>query len=81
MVTYSVSTPCQVTVEVLNIAGRKVRGLTQAAPAAAGTGTLSWNLRNDDGALAPAGQYLVTIEAIADNGQRVQALRPLHVTR
>jgi hypothetical protein len=81
VVTYSVSTPCEVTIQVLNIAGRKVRSLTQARPAAAGAGTLSWNLRNDDGVLAPAGQYLVTIEAIADNGQRVQALRPLHVTR
>ena len=81
MVTYSVSRPCQVSIEVLNIAGRRVRALAQAHSAAAGSNIQAWDLRSDDGTLAPSGQYLVRIEAVADNGQRVQALRPLHVAR
>ncbi|MCD6361893.1 MAG: hypothetical protein J7M38_13635, partial [Armatimonadetes bacterium] len=81
VVTYSVSRPCQVSVEVLNIAGRPVRSLVTGAPAPAGSNVQTWDLRSDDGTLAPSGQYLVRIEAVADNGQRVQALRPLHVAR
>ncbi len=81
VVTYSVSTTCQVTVEVLNIAGRSIRSLAQAQPTAAGANTASWDLRSDEGTLAPGGQYLISIQAVSDNGQRVQALRPLHVAR
>ena len=33
------------------------------------------------GTLVPGGTYLIKIEAIAENGQRVQALRSAQITR
>ena len=66
VVTYSVSRPCEVNVVVLNIAGRKIRSLATASPATAGSNVQIWNLRRDDGTLAPSGQYLVRIEAATD---------------
>jgi len=81
VVTYSLSQPCQVSLDVLNLAGRVVRHLVSGQVAAAGVGSQVWNLRNEQGALAPSGMYLVRIEAVADNGQRVQAITQVQLTR
>jgi hypothetical protein len=81
IVTYELSKACQVSVKVLNMAGRTVRQLIQGKTVASGRGEEIWNLRSDSGAMAPGGEYLVRIEAVADNGQRVHALRQVHVTR
>jgi len=81
VVTYDVSTSCAVSVEVLNIAGRKIRQLMQSQAAEPGRAEQVWDLRSADGTIVPNGTYLIKIEAVAENGQRVQALRPAQIER
>lgn len=81
VVSYSVSSACQVNIDVLNIAGRVIRRVVTGQAAAAGVNSQVWNLRNDAGAPVPAGLYLLRIEAAADNGQRVQAVTQVGVNR
>ncbi len=81
MVTYDVSSTCNLSIEVLNIAGRSVRRLVQSRAVPAGQGEQLWDLRSAEGTVVPAGTYLIRIEAVADNGQRVQALRSAQVAR
>ncbi len=81
MVTYDVSSACSVSVEVLNIAGRSVRHLVQSRAAQAGRNEQVWDLRSAEGTVVPGGTYLIKIEAIAENGQRVQTLRSAQITR
>ncbi len=81
VVTYSVTAPCQATIRVLNISGRTVRTLVAGQPAAAGTNVVPWNLRNDAGSLVPSGAYLVSVEVVAENGQKVSNICPVRVVR
>lgn len=81
MVTYDVSSACSVSVEVLNVAGRVVRTLVADRAVPAGQNGELWDLRSAAGTTVPAGTYLIKIEAVAENGQRVQALRPAQITR
>ncbi len=80
-ISFALSQSAAVTARVLNIAGRPVRVLVAGQAAGAGLNTLSWDLRGGSGSLVPAGRYLVEIEAVAEDGQRVTALRPLSVQR
>ncbi len=81
VVTYEVTKSCEVSIQVLNIAGRQVRQLVVGKAVGAGTAKEVWNLRSDGGTTAPNGEYLVRIEAVGADGQRVQALRRVHVAR
>jgi hypothetical protein len=81
VVAYSVSGPCQVTARVVNIAGRTIRTLVVAQVVSAGANTIPWNLRNDAGSLVPTGQYLIRLEAVATNGQRVSTICAAQVMR
>jgi|GEM_PF-4688960 len=81
MVTYDLSSAASVSIEVLNIAGRSVRSLVQARSMPAGSNEQLWDTRNAEGTLVPNGSYLIRIEAVAENGQRVQALRPAQIAR
>ncbi|NLO05589.1 MAG: hypothetical protein GX131_07130, partial [candidate division WS1 bacterium] len=76
-----VSAACNVNVEVLNIAGRSVRQIVEARALSAGRSDLMWDMRSTDGTLVPNGAYLIKVEAVADNGQRVQVLRPAQIAR
>ncbi len=79
-VSYTLSAPARVTVEVLNIAGRVVATIGgDVAPA--GVSTVAWNARSSTGTVCPAGRYLVRISARAEDGQQVQALVPVALTR
>jgi len=80
-VTYSVSKPCSVTVQVLNIAGRLVSTVCADEVAGAGTNVQTWTLRSDTGRLVPAGRYLVCVEAVAEDGQRVRSILLANVVR
>jgi len=81
VITYGVSQACNVSVEVMNISGRVIKTLAADEVAAAGTHTLSWNLRSNSGTLVPRGMYLVRIDAAAENGQRTSRLCQLNVNR
>jgi len=80
-VTYTLSLPADVSVEVINIAGRRVATLASGQAAAAGINSLSWNGRSASGTACPAGRYLVRIRAAADNGQQVESVVPLQLGR
>ncbi len=81
VVSYGVSRACSANVTVTNIAGRVVRELAVNKASAQGTNTVSWDLRSDAGTPVPNGRYLVRIEALAEDGQRVQAVTSLGVRR
>ncbi|MFW5867693.1 MAG: FlgD immunoglobulin-like domain containing protein, partial [Armatimonadota bacterium] len=79
-VVFTLSSPADVQVEVLNIAGRTVRA-PSIGPQQSGQNTLSWNLRDNAGTMVPSGMYLVRMNARDDTGRQTQALRPLQITR
>ena len=81
VLTYSVSSGCQVTARVVNLAGRTVKTLVSDQVVSAGSNAIPWNLRGDTGSLVPAGDYLIRLEAVATNGQRLSTVCPAHVTR
>ncbi|HEY3397672.1 MAG TPA: FlgD immunoglobulin-like domain containing protein [Armatimonadota bacterium] len=80
-VIYTLSTSAAVTVEIRNISGVLVRQLATQTPQAAGVQTLSWNGRNQSGASAPAGRYLVTVRAVTPEGRAAQALASVWLNR
>jgi len=77
-ISYTLSSPATVTVEVLNLAGRVVRSLPAIAQDG-GVGTTLWDGNSARGSRTPAGTYLVRVTARAADGQAVTALRPVHV--
>lgn len=79
-VSYVASAPCKVTARVLNIAGRVVRVIASDVPAVAGVNTLAWDGRNAAGSPVPAGRYLIELDAVADNGQRVKCVTHVALT-
>ncbi len=80
-VSFVLSQPAKVTVEVLNIAGRVVRRLAADRAMEAGVAELGWDLRADNGAPVPAGRYLVRIRALGEGGQQVVAVTQVTVRR
>jgi len=76
---YSVSRPCSVSIRILNIAGRLIKRLCTDRVVPEGTNTHTWDLRSQGGSRVPGGLYLVSIEAKAENGQRVRSIVPATV--
>jgi len=79
--TYSVSAPADVTVEVLNIAGRLVKRFPARGVDGGTRETLSWSGTSDRGSAVPSGRYIVRLTALAEDGQTVQAIRPFSINR
>ena len=81
-VVFSVSRDAAATVEVLNMAGRRVRTLLTASPVSANAvTTLAWDGRTASGTRAPAGRYLLRLTATAADGQSVSAMRAVGIGR
>jgi hypothetical protein len=70
---YTLSAQSQVQVVIYNLAGRVI-AQSPADVQEAGMQTIRWNGRNQAGALAPAGIYLVQITAQSDDGTIAQSL-------
>jgi len=81
MITYAVSMPADVTVDIMNIAGRLIRSYPARSVAGDAQQTLTWNGMSDRGSAVPSGRYLVRLTALAADGQTVQAIRPLSIAR
>ena len=79
--TYALSAPARVTVEVLSISGRLVRTVSAGSLVPAGVATAVWDGRNLAGSPAPAGVYLVRVTAESDTGQRSSVVRTLSLQR
>lgn len=80
-VLFTLSAPADVTVEVLNIAGRSVALLAQERAANAGLQRIAWNGHSLTGTAAPTGRYLVRITARGASGQQAMALASLALRR
>ncbi len=76
---YSVSRPCSVSIRILNIAGRLIERLCTDRVVPEGTNMHTWDLCSQGGSRVPSGLYLVSIEAKAENGQRVRSIVPVTV--
>jgi hypothetical protein len=79
-VVFSLSAPADVSVEILNMAGRAV-ALIPAHAAKAGVNRLSWNGFSAQGTRAPAGTYLVRVRARDRSGAQSSALSSLSLVR
>lgn len=80
-IVFALSDEAAVDVEILNIAGRRVRKLTGDQLLPAGTATLLWDHRADTGTRVPPGRYLVSVLARTQDGTRAKALCTLRVQR
>jgi serine protease len=80
-VVFTLSTEASVTIRVLNIAGRPVRTLAQERPCASGLNSLLWDGRSDAGLAAPAGAYLVSVQARNNSGAESRAVAVLPLRR
>ncbi|MBC7288452.1 MAG: carboxypeptidase regulatory-like domain-containing protein, partial [Armatimonadetes bacterium] len=79
VVTYSVTTSCQVHARVMNIAGRTVKTIASGSQVAAGVNSLAWDCTNATGAPVPAGMYLIEIEGVAADGQRARTVTQVRI--
>ncbi len=79
-ITYTLSAPADVTVEIRNISGRLIRAIAAAAQPA-GISTATWDLRNAAGSQVPSGPYLCIVTACSDSGDQVSAVRTLSIRR
>ncbi len=66
-----------ISVEVLNIAGRRVARVATDRPVEAGSNLVLWNGRSHRGTKVPSGRYLVRITAAGQSGIRQQMMVPL----
>ena len=80
-VSYTLSKPASVSVQVLNIAGRVVGRAAENELQTTGLQSVVWNCRNSAGAKVPAGRYFISIAAATEDGQRAQGLTSVMVTR
>jgi len=80
-VVFSLSSPADLTVMVLNLAGRPVATVARDRPAEAGLQRLMWNGQSSQGLRVPSGVYLVEVTAHAPDGAQARALTRVRVGR
>ncbi|MGD9495438.1 MAG: clostripain-related cysteine peptidase [Armatimonadota bacterium] len=80
-ISYTLSAPARVSIEVLNIAGRCICRLEQSDLCAAGVHSATWNLRAQDGRRVPAGTFLLRATASAEDGRQASALTTVTLRR
>ncbi len=80
-IVFSLSDDAAVDVQIVNIAGRTVGQVAAARVCSAGANSVVWNARSTNGALVPAGRYLVTVTARCEDGTVARAIGSLQVQR
>ncbi|MGD8239429.1 MAG: FlgD immunoglobulin-like domain containing protein, partial [Armatimonadota bacterium] len=80
-ITFGLSRTAVVDVDVVNVAGRRVRLVRDGALHQAGRAAITWDGRTNAGTRAPAGVYLVRVRAAAADGQSAAAVARVHVER
>jgi hypothetical protein len=79
-ITFALSAPAAVDIEVDNMAGRPVRYISGGV-CPQGLNTALWDGRNTSGAKVPAGTYLVRLTARNGNGQQANSVARLSLAR
>ena len=79
--TYTLAAPAQVTVEVLNVAGRIIAQLNPDGVQASGLQSVRWSGRGLTGSLVPSGTYLVRVTAHGQDGAQAQGLTAVNLLR
>jgi serine protease len=80
-IVFTLSADAAVTARVLNIAGREVRTLARARRCGSGLNSLLWDSRTNAGLMAPAGTYLVYVQALGGDGAENRAMAVLTLRR
>jgi hypothetical protein len=80
-IVFALGAPSQVSVTVLNLAGRPVRTLCDAKAFGAGMNTLAWNAQADNGLRVPNGTYLIRLTANSPDGTTSRAISPVRLSR
>lgn len=73
-IAFALSAPAEVTVQVLNVAGRPVATVARERSADAGLQRIVWSRQTAHGTRAPAGRYVVRIAARDADGEQQTAL-------
>ncbi|MFQ6098793.1 MAG: FlgD immunoglobulin-like domain containing protein, partial [Armatimonadota bacterium] len=73
-IAFDLDASASVSVEVINVAGRRVRRLAADRTMAAGRATLTWDGRSDAGTPVPRGTYLLRAVARSADGRRSRAV-------
>jgi len=80
-IVFTVSDSTNVTVEIVNLAGRPVRMIASHQQAAAGLNRVLWNARSNMGTKVPNGTYLVRVTACGAKGGASHGLTTLRLNR
>ncbi|RMG24061.1 MAG: hypothetical protein D6724_07030 [Armatimonadetes bacterium] len=78
---YSISTSAQVTVRILSPSGQEVYTALRGRSSDAGSNSVVWNKRDNNGRAVAPGNYIVEILAETADGQRARVTRPVIVVR
>jgi hypothetical protein len=80
-VLFTLSSPAEVSVTVLNLAGRPVATVCRGRPLGPGVQRLLWSGTSNQGTPVPSGAYVLTITARNSDGQQASATARLVLTR
>jgi hypothetical protein len=80
-ITFSLSAPAEVTVDVTNIAGRPVATVARGTKLPRGVQAVVWNGRGAQGPAAPNGTYVVKVVARCDDGSASRAVSTCSIRR
>jgi len=78
---FSLTSAASVNITVEDGRGRQLRILESNRSRSAGTHTAVWDGRDQQGVMLPPGQYMLSIQAVSEDGQVARAVVPLIVTR
>lgn len=78
---FDLTSTASVNITVEDGRGRPLRILESNRSRSAGTHTTVWDGRDQQGVMLPPGQYMLSIQAISEDGQVARAVVPLVLTR
>lgn len=80
-ISYDLSSPAAVDIEVRSLAGQLVKTLARGAATSAGTNLFTWDGTDLSGRMMANGPYLCAISAVTEEGQAVKGMRTIILTR
>ncbi|MFQ6096420.1 MAG: FlgD immunoglobulin-like domain containing protein [Armatimonadota bacterium] len=81
-ISFNLSVPAEVTADLLNIAGRRIRRIADRKAVASGRSSLVWDGRNQAGMMVPAGTYICRVVAqTTQDRQQASQMRQFVVMR